>query len=346
MARDAGELLEASDATIADAVAHADPLVLRGLVYQLTGDSDLLDVELTTMVLSGYRKLPFVKDPADVERIRAAAAAFLREYRDSGAGQIPIGPSERLHRSLSLTAGTEVETVELDLWREELALDPWARGLAWSGNAAPTNAGEFSVVVIGAGMGGLNAAVHLKHAGIPFTVLEKNSNVGGTWFENRYPGARVDSPSRNYSHVFGVDFIYRHPFSTQSENEAYFNWVADTFDVRGDIEFDTEVSSIVWDDVSREWEITANQHDGRRVWRANAVISAVGFLSRPNIPKLQGIEDFGGDCFHTAQWPAGLDLQAAGGGHRHRIHRLPDDPRDREGCRTRIRLPAHAELDL
>ena len=117
---------------------------------------------------------------------------------------------------------------DLDLWLEELALDPWARALEWTSRAGRQAVEGFSVVVIGAGMGGLNAAVQLKHAGIPFTVLEKNSGVGGTWYENRYPGARVDSPSRTYTHIYGVDFPYPNPFCPQRENEKYFNWVADT----------------------------------------------------------------------------------------------------------------------
>ena len=105
--------------------------------------------------------------------------------------------------------------------------------IEWTEPPAAEAVEEFSVVVIGAGMGGLNAAVQLKQAGIPFTVLEKNSGVGGTWYENRYPGARVDSPSRNYTHIYGVDFQYPNPFCPQEENEKYFNWVADKFEVRG-----------------------------------------------------------------------------------------------------------------
>ena len=90
---------------------------------------------------------------------------------------------------MSLTAGVEVGSSELEMWLEELAMDPWARGFCVGGWDAPRPMRQdFSVVVIGAGMGGLNAAVHLKRAGIPFTVLEKNSSVGGTWYENRYPG--------------------------------------------------------------------------------------------------------------------------------------------------------------
>ena len=107
---------------------------------------------------------------------------------------------------MGLAVGVEVASSDLEMWLEELALDPWARGFSWSAEAPPARVADFSVAVIGAGMGGLNAAVHLKRAGIPFTVLEKNSSVGGTWYENRYPGARVDSPSRIYTHIYGVQF--------------------------------------------------------------------------------------------------------------------------------------------
>src|SRR6185437_6916432 len=167
----------------------------------------------------------------------------------------------------------------------------------------------FSVAVIGAGMGGLNAAVQLKHAGIPFTVLEKNAGVGGTWYENRYPGARVDSPSRTYTHTYGVDFPFPNPFCPQSENEKYFNWVADTFDVRKDIQFDTEVTSATWDEETSTWEIRAEHPDGPRVLRVNAVISCVGFLARPNLPQIPGMDTFAGRLFHSARWPADLELE-------------------------------------
>ena len=164
------------------------------------------------------------------------------------------------------------------------------------------------MVVIGAGAGGLGAAVQLEHAGLPYVVIEKNSGVGGTWFENRYPGARVDSPSRTYTHIFGADFEYPNPFCEQNENERYFNWVADEFGVRERIELNTEVKSVVWDDGAKRWMIEAVGPDGPRTWQANAVISGVGFLSRPNIPDLEGLATFEGQAFHTARWPADLDV--------------------------------------
>jgi 4-hydroxyacetophenone monooxygenase len=302
------ELLAASDETIDDAIRYADPLALRGVLYQLTGDDELLDIELKTLVVGGFREMRQVAKKVDVARIHEKAAAFLKAFRDAGAGPLPVGPAERRQQSMSLAVGGDVASSDLEMWLEELALDPWARGFSWSAEAPPAGVADFSVAVIGAGMGGLNAAVHLKRAGIPFTVLEKNSSVGGTWYENRYPGARVDSPSRIYTHIYGAQFSYPYPFCPQAENEKYFNWVADTFDVRGDIQFYTEVKSILWDDTVKQWEITAHQPDGPRTWRVNAVISAVGFLSRPNIPRLEGIDDFRGQWFHTARWPAGLDL--------------------------------------
>jgi 4-hydroxyacetophenone monooxygenase len=195
------------------------------------------------------------------------------------------------------------------MWLEQLALDPWARGHVWEDEPSPERLNQFAVVVIGAGMGGLNAAVQLKHAGIPFTLLEKNSGVGGTWYENRYPGARVDSPSRAYTHIYGVDFELPGAFTEQAVNEKYFNWVADHFGIRTHIKFDTEVTSLIWNEDDSVWEIRAKGADGVRQWRANAVISAVGFLSRPNVPDIEGIGEFAGSTFHTARWPEDANLK-------------------------------------
>ena len=133
--------------------------------------------------------------------------------------------------------------------------------------------------------------------------------MGGTWYENRYPGARVDSPSRIYTHIYGAQFSYPYPFCPQAENEKYFNWVADTFDVRSR---HSVLHRGHLDRLGRRRSSCGrsphNNPTARRSGGVNAVISAVGFLSRPNIPTLEGIDDFHGEWFHTARWPAGLDL--------------------------------------
>lgn len=303
------ELLEASDEDIRDAVEFADPMVLRGLLYQLTGDESLASIRLESM--DGGRKYAVlgIAEADDVESIRAKAVEYLKTYRELGAGAIDFGVPERLQRSFGLTAGVSIPDEDLDQWREELGLDPWARGLDWEVTPEPEVLEDFAVVVIGAGMGGLNAAVQLKHAGIKYTLFEKDAQVGGTWYENHYPGARLDTESRSYTHLYGAYFGYAARFNEWGENERYFNWVADAFELREDIVFNTEVISLIWDDEASNWEVTTDGPNGRQVSRANAVMSAVGILNRPTIPEFDGMSEFAGQSWHTARWPEGYDLK-------------------------------------
>ena len=301
------ELLHASDAEIEDAIAHADPMVLRGLIYQLTGDPELESIALKKVTV-WLMESTGPAGEAETALIRRKAAAFLKAYRDDGARPIPPGPAERLRRSIDLMFGETIPDESQGWIHEEIALDPWARSLRWSAPPDPERLAAFSVTVIGTGVGGLNAAIQLRRAGIPFTIVEKNDGVGGTWYENRYPGARVDSPSRVYSHLFGVDFPCPYNYAPQERNQAYFDWVADEFDLRGVIAFGTEVTSLSWDDAAAMWEIRARGRDGESVWHSNAVITGVGFLSRPNLPEIPGMDMFEGPAWHTARWPEGMDL--------------------------------------
>jgi 4-hydroxyacetophenone monooxygenase len=301
----ASELLEASDEQLVRAVAHAEPMVLRGLLFQLTGDEEVAAIPCSEDP-TGLRTAMMVTDPADVEVLRAKAVAFLRAHRDAGAPAVEVDAA-RLARSIPLTLGGDVEDAHLELWREELALDPWVRSPTFSGEARPVGLDNFSVTVIGAGVGGLAAALMLKRAGIPFQVFEKNAGVGGTWWETRYPGARLDTPSRGYTHIFGVHYPYPSPFCTWDENQAYFQWVADTHGLEEDIAFETEVRSLTWDDAAGEWEIVVDGPQGVGTVRSNAVITAVGFLNRPQLPDIPGMADFRGPSWHTSRWPADYD---------------------------------------
>lgn len=301
------ELLDASDQQIDDAVEYIDPMVARGLLYQLTGDPELGDIEVKK-VLMGFFTSTSPANDGDVTLLRRKAAAFLKAYRDAGAAAIDFGPPERLPAAMDLAVGDEIPREDLDLYLEEAALNPWARALQWQSTPDPERLKGFSVTVIGAGMGGLNAALQLERAGIPFTVIEKNAGVGGTWWENRYPGARVDTPSRSYTHIFGVDFGYPNPFCEASENRKYFDWVADNFDLRKHIRFETEVRSLTWDEQAAMWELRIAGPGGEEVLRSNAVITAVGFLNRPNIPAFEGKDLFEGPSWHTARWPRDMEL--------------------------------------
>lgn len=302
------ELLEASDEQIESALEHADPMVLRGLVYQLTGDPELLDIEVA-LAGAGFFKVMSPVHEEDVATLRRKAAELLKSHRDGGAEEFDLGPAERLGESLQLVYGQELDDDYVSMSIQELGLDPWARSLQWQQEPSAERLGEFSVTVIGTGMGGLNAALQLKRAGIPFQVIEKNSEIGGTWHENRYPGIRVDSPSSAYTHVFGASFDHKFPFCPGDENRRYLAWVADTFELRESITFQTEVRELRWEEEASEWVIEVNGPEGARTLRSNAVITSVGFLSRPQVPEIEGMADFAGSSWHTARWPQGFDVE-------------------------------------
>jgi 4-hydroxyacetophenone monooxygenase len=300
------DLLAASDEVIEDAVAFADTMVLRGLLYQLTGDEEVARARVNPV---GPAARGLAGGDDDAPLLRRKAAEFLKAYRDAGAGEISIGAEDRLPTSLRLASDFELADEDMGLYIEELSLDPWARGLQWQTPPPQDRLEAFNVIVIGGGLGGLNAAIQLKRAGIPFTVIEKNSDVGGTWWENRYPGCRVDSQSRAYTNLYGVDYSYPYSHCPASENERYFHWVADTFELRDDILFGTEVRSMAWDETTNEWQVSIAGPDGERTLRANGVITAVGFLNRPKLPDIDGMSDFRGPSFHSARWPDGLEIK-------------------------------------
>ena len=301
------ELLSASDAEIDDAMQYASPMVLRGLLYQLTGDESGFAMPPGPSAKFGVGRE--MANEADAEVLRAKGAAFLKNYRDSGAGPLDFGPQKRMRQSLSLTAGHDIPQDELHIWQEEAALDRWARGVHWTDGSPPKAAENFKVAVIGTGISGLNVAVQLKKAGIPFVVFEKNPEVGGSWFENRYPGARVDTSSRGYTHLFCYDYPYEYSYSPRDHNLRYFKWVADTFKIRGDIKFNTEVTAMRWDEASAKWTLMADGTAGPETYEFNAVITCVGFLSRPQMPTIEGMDSFAGDAFHMAAWPDGVDVK-------------------------------------
>src|SRR5215213_2976943 len=124
------ELLDATDETIEDAVRFADPMVLRGLLYQLTGDESVAATEVKGRVL-GLAEAKVLANPADAAVLQSRAAELLKSYRDRGVDDIPVGPADRLPRSLELACGEEIGAPELEMWLEQLALDPWARALRW-----------------------------------------------------------------------------------------------------------------------------------------------------------------------------------------------------------------------
>ena len=169
---------------------------------------------------------------------------------------------------------------------------------------------RFDVIIIGAGVTGLYQLYRLRQLGLSVRVFEDGGGVGGTWYWNRYPGARFDSESYTYGYSFSEELLqewdWKEHFSGQPENERYLNYVADKFDLRRDIQFNARVASAVYDERGNRWQVQTE--DGQRAG-AQFLITAVGLLSARYIPDFAGLESFEGDWCHTNGWPQeGMDL--------------------------------------
>ena len=169
---------------------------------------------------------------------------------------------------------------------------------------------RFDAIIIGAGVTGLYQLHRLRQLGLSVRVFEDGSGVGGTWYWNRYPGARFDSESYTYGYSFSEELLqewdWKEHYSGQPENERYLNYVADKFDLRRDIQFNARVATAVYDERENLWLVETE--DGRRT-KAQFLITAVGLLSAHYVPEFEGLDSYKGDWCHPGRWPKeGMDL--------------------------------------
>jgi cation diffusion facilitator CzcD-associated flavoprotein CzcO len=163
---------------------------------------------------------------------------------------------------------------------------------------------DYDAIIIGAGMSGLYQLYRLREQGMRVRVFEAGTGVGGTWYWNRYPGARFDSESYSYGYSFSKELLeewnWSEHFAGQPETLRYINHVADKFELRRDIQFRSRVTAAIWEENTRSWDITL-QEGGR--FRTRFLITAIGPLSAPTLPRIEGTDTFAGQSFHTARWP-------------------------------------------
>jgi cation diffusion facilitator CzcD-associated flavoprotein CzcO len=163
---------------------------------------------------------------------------------------------------------------------------------------------DYDAIIIGAGMSGIYQLHRLRELGLRVRVFEEGTGVGGTWYWNRYPGARFDSESYSYGYSFSQELLeewnWSEHFAGQPETLRYLNHVADKFDLRRDIQFRSRVAAATWEKDTRSWNVTLQ--DGSR-FRARFLITAIGPLSAPTLPRIEGVDMFQGQSFHTARSP-------------------------------------------
>ncbi|MBA0126795.1 NAD(P)/FAD-dependent oxidoreductase [Haloechinothrix sp. YIM 98757] len=298
---------------LAEAVDSANIPTLLMVNTQLTGDLGWLSERYRPSPTRGLEDNDTGDLPADVQaEVRTAAVEAISAWQAGEPPAIPTPSDELMVRMLSFCMGDEVPDEYGPMLADDLeqALRAFDEEVpAPATTSRPTPSDGFRVLVVGAGISGLCAAVMLQRLGVEFEILEKSEEVGGTWREHQYPGAGVDTPTHLYSFSF-APYDWSQYFALRGEIFEYLQYVASEFDVRQRIQFQTEVREAAWDSEAQLWKVDVQRPNGvHETLEANVVISAVGAFNPPVTPDIPGVDRFRGPAFHTARWPDGLDVE-------------------------------------
>lgn len=286
-----------------EALQHANVPTLVPVLFQLTGDERWLSEPYQPTRAPGMSMHDSGGlNPQIRESLRRGTAQAVRRWAEGAPIPEPAPGPERLRQLMNTCMGEPVDPVYEPMMAEEMGFRPEP-----TRRARASARGDFSVLIIGAGVSGMLASIKLRAAGIEHIVVEKNDNVGGTWLENRYPGAGVDTPSYLYSYSF-FDRDWSTHFGKRDEVQGYLEDLAAAYDLRTTIRFGIEAIAAEWDAQTQRWTVTVDQDGRRNEVTANAVITAVGQLNRPKLPRIPGLGEFAGPLFHSSRWPDDLDV--------------------------------------
>lgn len=272
---------------------------LLAAIALATGNDRYLEPSLAPRL--GRRGATLVRngglDPESLVAAQELATEGLQELL-SGSEQTDALPLEHIIGFLA----TDQEGSSADMFLQETGL------AAPEADAVSHDLDGQHAIIIGAGVSGIAAAIRLLERGARVTLLEKNPDVGGTWWENRYPGCRLDTPNFAYSYSFAPRTQLPDHYSRREVILAYIKDVAESHGVRQFVRFSTTATRAVWDEAGAHWTVTYTDALGRSLdVDGNILITAVGQLNRPLIPEFPGLENFRGEVVHSATWPEGLD---------------------------------------
>ena len=295
-------------------VAGADIRVLLMCVFHASGDRRWLepryrpkrDVRLISEEASGL--------DADIQQEIREAAVDLFTRKAGSAAAIGDPGDELMLEMMRICMSENIAAGYAPMMREEMGLID--RDTPWSAEPPAERLAASHLLIVGAGASGIILGARLKRLGIPFTILERHDEVGGTWLENRYPGCGVDTPNHAYSFSIGKRYRWSSYFSPRDDIWKYLQGAADEFGVREHIRFGTTVAGASWNEAQGLWQVTvqntaaADQRPTRSVIEAPILVSAIGQFGLPNKPHINGDDQFAGISFHTSSWPEELDLTA------------------------------------
>ncbi|MCH8142059.1 MAG: NAD(P)/FAD-dependent oxidoreductase, partial [Proteobacteria bacterium] len=306
-----------NDNDLREALADANLPTLLMVMVQLTGDEHWMKERYTPGPIVAPEGSLFPDDSGDYSEeiaaeIRAAAFALLSRLRDERP-ELPGPPTlKKMAEMMSFSTAEPMPEDYTAMLMEETGFtdrdEQWRKPLMEKLAGHPVE--NFNVIIVGAGMSGICAAVKLKDAGIPFTILDKNAAVGGTWYENTYPDCGVDTPNHFYSYSFERNPNWSGYFSKRDELFAYFENCTEKFGIRDCLRLQTEVVRMSYDTSLAMWNVDVKMDNGtEETLTANVLISAVGQLNRPNMPDIEGLDTFEGPLFHSARWRHEVDLR-------------------------------------
>jgi 4-hydroxyacetophenone monooxygenase len=299
-----------SDAELSEILKGVSPVVLALSAVHMSGSLDIIRSGVKTRPPAHHADQSGSLSSQDATNLLERALQIIVGWRNAHQPTPYVPTRSKLHEMINFLFGRDIPSAYMPLVLEDMAFDGEdARVFQWKREVSEASKQSHPVVIVGAGMSGILMGYRLKQAGIPFTIIEKNDSVGGTWYENQYPGLRVDVPSHAYSFSFRQSHRWPNLYSKQAELLAYFRKCAEDFGVLPHVRFRCEVSAAEWVESESMWRIDlTNQNGSRETMKARSLVSAVGFLNRPQVPSFPGFDQYKGIAFHSARWRQDVSL--------------------------------------
>ncbi len=301
-----------NESRIDAAIDALDPTMALMALIQITGDRTLLhhywdaidgrqeELVETFVDIHAHEERPKI-DPAVASEIRERLRVAVKAQKPAVMTQIDKPMFRKMSR---LLLGQDLPEMSVDVAFQHAGFTTDTRVR----KAADVPPADFKVLVVGAGMMGINAAIKLQQAGFDFTVLEALDKVGGNWLTNTYPGAAVDTPSRVYSYSFEPNASWTQFYPRGPEFLSYLDRVTDKYNLRDRIQFGTWVEGAEWDEARKIWTVKAVRNGKPETYECNVLIMAVGPNNNPNYPKVKNLDSFNGPVIHSAAWDHSVDL--------------------------------------
>ncbi|MCA0890071.1 flavin-containing monooxygenase [Qipengyuania flava] len=293
---------EVNRTLLKDGIANANIPALLMVLYQMTGEATWLQEPFAPGRSPGLDDNDSGQLPDEVQtQIRTAAEEAIEAWLAGRPLAIERPTNLRLAEMLSVAMTEHVPGEYGDIVAAGMGYD-------LEPTAEAAIAADKTAIVIGGGVSGICAGIELGKLGIDYTLFEKNEDFGGTWFENRYPGCGVDTPSLTYTFSCRPNDWSMY-FPLRDEIEGYLLDTAREFGLYDKACFRTHVEEARWNTATDQWDVTITTPDGKReTHSADYLFSAVGILNIPKYPQIDGLDEFAGEVYHTSRWPAEADL--------------------------------------